>query len=71
MPSVPEAAVSQWQVMVRLSTPNVEGFCKWKLIFFWLGNKVHCPSGQEGNSSLQPLFDGTVSNYISSELFNS
>lgn len=29
------------------------------------------PSGQKGNSSLQPLFDGTVSNYISSELLNS
>lgn len=36
-----------------------------------LGKKVLCPSGQEGNSSLQPLFDGTVSNYICSEVLNS
>lgn len=71
LPSVPEPAVSQWQVMISQSTQNVERFCKWKLILIQLGNKVQCPSGQEGNSSLQPLFDGTVSNYKSSELFNS
>jgi len=46
LPSVPEAAVSQWQVMVSLSAQKEEGFCQWKLIFFWLGNNV--PQGKKG-----------------------
>lgn len=30
LPSVPEAAVSQWQIMISLSTQKEKGLCKWK-----------------------------------------
>lgn len=61
--------MSHWQVMVSLSVQKEEGFCKWKYSS-GLEPKYNVPQGKKG-IPLQPLFDGTVSNYTSSELLNS